>query len=548
MALPQFVPRQFEQILQDMVNFIRTVAPQLTDFNVGSLIRSILESAAMEDDEQYNQMVNLLLLWNLDNTRGRDLEERLAEWNVFRLSATAAAGEVIISNSNLSHYYLKTPIAIGATSLIFYSTEGFPDSGYPYNFRIGEGTTTVEDVQVSNNNKTTGVLTLLVGTVSVHLENERGAVITGASQVAPAGTRVRIRPNPLSPEITATLIEDAVIYPGNYDSQQVLAIADISGVLGNVARGSFEGFVGSVPFDGALVRNDSRFYGGTDEESDDQFRDRGRKKIQSLAKSTPLALQHLVIGAEHLEINGRRWRVLSSQIREYFGEGGKDKVDLYIWPGAFDFVKTGQISVPEILTPSAEDGQRFFQLTYYAIVPSSLILQLLPFGSLTWQTLKLNTDYFFNEGTGQLRIADPGLNAGDQLRAFQYTYYTELIQKIQTIVNGVIRNPLEYPGLRPVGVKVLVTYPRPFKINPIRLSIQVKDGFTETDIAPLVRNAINRYLTELKVGDDLILAELVERAMAVKGMYDVQYQYPTSNIIIPEDGILDLEDLSIIVS
>lgn len=550
MGLPQFNPRYFEQILQDMVNFVRTVAPMLTDFNIGSLIRTILEAAAMEDDEQYNQMVALLLLWNLDNIRGRDLDERLLEWNVFRFPSLSSAGEVIVSNDNLTQSFLQVAAPTGTTLLQLYSTEGYPTSGYPYSARMAEKGANEEDVSVTNNNVALGQLTLAAGCLNDHSVNERVGLIEGGSNTAPAGSRIRVRSNPLSPEITATLMEDAVVAPGDYDSDPVLAIVDSGGTIGNVGAGAFEDFVGSPPFDGALVRNNSRFSGGLDEESDDQFRDRGRKKLQALARGTPLALEQLVIGTEYTEINGRTWRVVSASIREYFGQGILDKVDLYVWPGAFDFVKSQIIPAPEDLTPitGAEDGQRFFKLVHLAVVPNSLRLQLYPVGGTGWQNLTRDVDYFFNEGTGWLRIADPGLNAGDKIRAFTYSYYTDLLQKVQVVINGATRNPLEYPGIRAAGVRVLATFPRPLKINPIRVAIQVKDGFVEEDVAPLVRDAINRYLVELKTGEDVVFHEMAERAMAVDGMYDLQFSYPTSNIVVPEDGILDLEDLNILVS
>ena len=54
-----FIPRNFEQILADMIAHVRANTT-LTDFSVGSVIRTILEAAAIEDDSQYFQMVQLL--------------------------------------------------------------------------------------------------------------------------------------------------------------------------------------------------------------------------------------------------------------------------------------------------------------------------------------------------------------------------------------------------------------------------------------------------------------------------------------------------------
>jgi phage-related baseplate assembly protein len=153
-----------------------------------------------------------------------------------------------------------------------------------------------------------------------------------------------------------------------------------------------------------------------------------------------------------------------------------------------------------------------------------------------------------HEGTGWIEIFDPGLNKGDKLRIKMYSYYTGLLKQVQTVLNGVEHNPAVYPGISSAGVKVLATFPRPKTIYDIRASIQVREGYEETEIAPLVMAAINKYLTDLKVGDDIILSEMIERSMAVDGMYDIQIISPTDNVVILEDEILDLENLDIIIS
>lgn len=547
MALQQFTPRYFEEILQDMVNIVRTVAPELTDFNVGSRIRTVLEASALEDDEQYHQMVALLLLWFLDNVRGRDLDERLLEWNVQRLSPLPAVGEVIVSNTNLTTSFLFSALSIGVTSLRIYSSQGFPSSG---NIRIGEGTQNLEDIAFSANNYSLGTLTVAPLT-KAHSKNERVSLIEGTSNTAPEGTRVRVRSSALSPELTATLLEDAVVQAGNYDSNTALALMDVPGSVGRVSAGAIRDFAGSPPFDGAVVRNDNPFAGGVDDESDDQFRARGRKKIQSLGRGTPLSLEQLVVGVDYTGTDGVTWKVTSARHREFYGRAGGDFVYLYIWPGAFDFLVTVDVTtVLELTTPvtGAEDGQKFFRMPFPAIVPGSLQLERYFVNGTSWERLVQNTDYYLNEGTGWIEVFDPGLNKGDKLRVVQYSYYEGLLKKVQTVINGVVEDPAVYPGIASAGVKVLATYPRPKSIQDIRAAIQVREGYEEGEVAPLVEDAITRYLTELRVGDDVILSEIIERSMAVEGMYDVTFSNPTSNITLLEDEILDLEDLDIIVS
>jgi len=547
MPLPEFAPRTFEEILQDMYNYIMIVAPELTDWNIGSRIRTISEASSLEDDEQYHQMVALLDLWNLLNVRGVDLDERLAEWNIARRGPLASSGSVIVSNTQLITSFLSASFLAADTAVSLYSTQGFPTT-YPFTIRLGEDLTTVEDVNVTNNNQSTGVLTLAAGLVNNHSINERVSLVDGGVYNITEGQRVRVPATDVTPERTATVLEASVVAAGNYDSPAIPAQMDSPGLAGNVAAGAVTEFVGSPPFDGAAVRNDAPFSGGRDTESDQQFLSRGRNKNRSLTRGTPLSLEQLTTGIEYTDTSDRTWRIISAKLKEFRRPNQPEDYNLlYIWPGSFDFILSSNTTV-ESVTTAAEDGQKFFQLANTAIVPNSLILQRKPAGGTTWETLVLGTDYYLNEGKGEIEIADPGLAQGDQIQAAQYGFYIELIRYVQNIINGIVTDPITYPGISSAGVKVLVTYPRPLPAEPIQVSIQVEPGYTEADVSVLVVDAITQYLTDLQIGDDVVVAEIIERSMAVRGMYNIQVQAPKEDIVLAEDQILDLEDIDIIVS
>jgi hypothetical protein len=56
-----------------MIAYVQT-RTAISDFNVGSVIRTVLEAAALEDDEQYFQMVQLLDLFSFMSAAGEDLD------------------------------------------------------------------------------------------------------------------------------------------------------------------------------------------------------------------------------------------------------------------------------------------------------------------------------------------------------------------------------------------------------------------------------------------------------------------------------------------
>jgi uncharacterized phage protein gp47/JayE len=97
----QFVPRQFDDILERMIN--RVVArTDLNDINDGSSLKQVLAAAAREDDDQYYQMINLLDLFDIAKVIGVDLDERAKEFNPSLISRTAAqkaTGEVQFSRT-----------------------------------------------------------------------------------------------------------------------------------------------------------------------------------------------------------------------------------------------------------------------------------------------------------------------------------------------------------------------------------------------------------------------------------------------------------------
>lgn len=547
MPLTSFQPRYFEQILVDMVQLVRLFAPELTDFNIGSRIRTILESAALEDDEQYHQMTALLQLWNLRNVRGVDLDERLAEYNVSRQRAEKAIGSVIFSNNNLISSFATQSLSIGATSAFLQSTAGFPTTGYPFVVRLSEGTPQEEIVNVSLNNTSQARLFFAAPLVNQHNKGARVSLVLGGALVIPSGTRVRVPATSGYPERTFTTTTAVSISAGNYDSLPAAITADVEGKSGVVAANSILDFVGNPPFNGALVRNESRTTRGLDSESDEAFLSRAVLRPQSLGRATIVSLEQLVLGVEAQNNAGVTFRVLSAKVRERFTPDCNDYVWLYVWAGAFDFVEVVEVNTPEQLTLNAEDGQRFFRLANIAVVPSTLVLQREEVGSGVYVTQTQGIDYFFNEGTGWIEIAGAGLNKGDKLRALRYNHYTGLLLEAQKVINGDPADPLNYQGIRASGVKVLATFPVPRTIPDIRLAIQVRDGFTELQLAPLVRDVIFGYLFELKTGEDIILAEMIERVMRVDGVYNVQFSSPTNDIALLEDEALDLDGLQVLV-
>jgi uncharacterized phage protein gp47/JayE len=597
-----FVPRTFEEIRDDMIAFVR-MQTDLTDFEVGSVIRTIIEAAALEDDEQYFQMVQLLDAFRLSTSTGKDLDDRVADYGLLRLSPESATGDITISNGNLATGLLEFSAAAGATVITLQDSSLFPTSGFPVNIRIGEGTTIVADTTIIANNTSTHQLTLgtlLANTYDItSLGNVRVSVVSGSDKALTTGIRVQVPSTTGSSTIFVT-VETGTIVSGNYDSTPIKVRAETPGTDGNIGAGKVTQFASSPPFDGALVRNIANFAGGRDIETDSELIDRARAAIQALSRGTILALQEGVLGVEDT-VTGQRVTTVNilesfvtNEVVVYVDDGTgfvPDQVELtrmsiltggVVAAGAPQFTVNTTVGLPEegyilvspedvsqreilafsgvdhstniislvgttahnhdhsdevvlidLIEDDAESGENFFQLSNFPVIRSSYRLWV-DDGS-TVQFKQEGIDYFLNRGTGQIEFIGSGVAAGTRIGA-NYAYYTALLAQVQKVIDGDPTNPSTYPGLRAAGIRAVVETPVIRRVS-VRCSITAKSGFQEVDLTPAVQETIESYINGLGIGDDVIIAEIVRRAMTITGVQDVVVILPTTNIVVLENEL-----------
>lgn len=324
-----FVPRTFEQILTDMIAYVQA-RTELSDFQVGSVIRTILEASALEDDEQYFQMVQLLDAFSLSTASGDDLDRRMADYGIPREKSKRAFGSVRFSDGNLKVDDVAADALVGATSVQVFDSGKFPSSGFPYLIRVGEGTARVQDVSVTANNTSSNTFTLDSATplLTDIFVADRVALVTGSvSRTISAGTTIQAPPTVSERAKNYTTQQPAFILAGNLFSNEILAKASDSGTSGNVGVGRVTKFVGAPPFGGGRVQNTTNMGGGTNRESDERYRARGLERIQTLSRGTPRAIRGNSIGIADPETGQR---VTSSNLQEDFD---LDEVIVYIDDG-----------------------------------------------------------------------------------------------------------------------------------------------------------------------------------------------------------------------
>lgn len=369
-----FQPRTFDQILNDMIAYMqsRTI---VSDYNVGSVIRTILEAAALEDDEQYFQMVQLLDLFSYTTAAGEDLDRRLADFGITRRSAKPATAVVKFYDNNLLRTRLGTDAPAPTALVTGFDTTLFPTAGYPYTVRVAEGTARQQTLSVTNNNTLTGELTLAATTVFDLFIGDRLAFVTGGSLFAPVapssssrflaiGTEIQAPPTVNETARIYVTIEPATILQGNYESNEVIAKCTTSGTAGNIGLARINQWAGSPPFVGAAVANITQAQGGLDAETDTELRTRALQQLAALGLGTVLALMSKAIGVEDVS---SQTRVTSSNVLEDFVN---NEVILYIDDGTGSAART-QILPSDSLSAGVSIGGSGVPLVNSADWPES---------------------------------------------------------------------------------------------------------------------------------------------------------------------------------
>ena len=108
--MADFTPKTSEEILRDAINYLY-VNTNLSDFNVGSVIRTILEVMSIEDSEQYFQMYTILQSFFLDTATGSTLDDRAAQYDVVRTPASVSSGEVVFLDTRLKRSFLVSDVS-----------------------------------------------------------------------------------------------------------------------------------------------------------------------------------------------------------------------------------------------------------------------------------------------------------------------------------------------------------------------------------------------------------------------------------------------------
>lgn len=301
------------------------------------------------------------------------------------------------------------------------------------------------------------------------------------------------------------------ILNGNTDSAPVPVTCSIKGSRGNVAANTITRMTTRIPGI-TSVTNPSVVSNGRDREKDPDFRARIKMAVRSLSRGTVLAIAY---GALNARLSDGA-RVLFATVSEDPTTRGLVYVYVDDGTGGTDTYDSTYSALDDTLIASATGGEKRAFTTLAPIRDDgSFVL------SRNAVALVRGVDYVLNPASGQVTfigVYSGGLTALDAITA-RYRAYTRLIKEAQRIIDGDTANEQVYPGVRAGGVLVIVQPPQVVP-QTVTAGIVVADGFDTDAVATKVAAAISDYINNLPIGDDVIAAEVVQRAMDVDGMSD----------------------------
>ena len=311
-----------------------------------------------------------------------------------------------------------------------------------------------------------------------------------------------------------TTVADSVT-PGNTDSGPVPAVAVIGGVRGNLDVGQVNQMVTRL-VNIVAVTNPSRIESGRDRESDDNFRQRIKDFVQSLARGTLRAIEGFARAVTLIDGTA----VLFAKVDKPVIPTGI--IILYIDDGT-GFVETkddsfvGGISEEDVLIASAAGGETEILSSQKPIKDDAALIfrinDIVRVRGLDWQVDPARGQFELLPGT-----FPTGLTATDKVAA-NYRFYTGLIQEVQRVITGDPLAPLTHPGVEAGGITTLVQPAVPIA-QTLTANVSVLQGFDLATVNSDIETAIIQYINNLNIGDDVIVSEIIEQAMGVSGVFD----------------------------
>lgn len=127
-----------------------------------------------------------------------------------------------------------------------------------------------------------------------------------------------------------------------------------------------------------------------------------------------------------------------------------------------------------------------------------------------------------------------------------YKNYTGLIQLAQWTIDGLDRDSSNYPGIGAAGTQFEVIPPVLIAVRLI-LNITTDEGVSLASVLNEVQSAVLGYVNSRKVGEEVVLSEVIAAAQSVNGIFDVEISNQTANIVVADGELARLADEDLVI-
>jgi len=362
--------KSYNEILGQLVRKLKADS-NLTDLNVGSVIRTLLEAVAQNDFENSASIMSILQLSNIDSVSGSDLDKKASEFGITRFSAQKSTGTINIYDPSViettSTLYIGKPAPIkGQSSIYLTDASEFKPTGTIF---IGRGSISYELVSYSQKIFHGAFWELILSSSLINdhfvtdvVEDSKNA----PDRKIPSGTRVTAIS--LSGALEYRTTTDVVLPAGKREIKNVPVESVGVGFKYNIASNKISDFV-APPFVGAKITQEFPIINGKDIESDQSFRTRLKSHSEvGLTKGTVSSIINAVLGINH------------PQEGEIFSASYSDTEPATLWIDNNTILPPNYkgIAVDTILE-SATGNEKIVKLNQYPIARPTLISKEGPF-------------------------------------------------------------------------------------------------------------------------------------------------------------------------
>lgn len=357
--------KSFSKLLNSMIQGFLSKSG-VTDINNGSVTRTLIETAALNDFSIQQSIIAALNSANIDRAESIDLDAVGKSEGIARVQARTAIGLVKFYQKNMTKIATKIYAAqiappVGSALIYVADASEFPATGAIY---VGRGSNNVEGPINYTSITQVGAyyqINLSSPTTKTHNVNETIVLAQNGNRFIPAGTVVSTESNQTTTTTNYVTNVDANILDGEVQILDVPVTCTIASAIGNVAAGSVV-VIASQPFVDAAVTNVNPFTSGSDTENDASYRLSIKRFRQNKTKGTQSAIESSVIGATSIDDSKS---ITSSQLNT--STNTKIPSVLYIDDStAYQPLISNQGY--EILVNSASGGEKYFQLKYQDLV------------------------------------------------------------------------------------------------------------------------------------------------------------------------------------